>query len=330
MKKIIKNKDGLKATLSVIGIISLVVLLMYVISLLFPLGWAIITSFRDDMDFTMNGGWAKPNPWSLYNYKIMFKGDPDLAIDPTFVVPISATSGRASAKGISKIINNMFYAVGSSEKHAGIVEMVVNSLLYSIGSSILAMLMSLLVAYVVARYNFRFCRWIYVVVIIQMIIPIVGSLPSELQMATNLGLYDKILGIWVMKTHVQGLYFLVFYASFKQIPREYTEAAQVDGAGNFKIMTQIIFPFVKGSIFTVILLNFIGFWNDYQTPLVYMPSHPTLAYGLYWYTTGALDTSSSSTPAQLAGCIIVAIPLLALFIGFQKRLLGNITVGGLK
>lgn len=308
-KIIVKNKDGLKSTFTVIGIISLVVLLCYVVSLLFPLCWAIITSFREDLDFIMNGGWAKPDPWTFYNYKIMFVGDEVAGIDPTFVVPILE---------------------GTGTRNVQVHEMIMNSLLYAIGSSVLAMTMSLLVSYVVGRFDFKFCRIIYAVVIIQMIIPIVGALPSQLEMATKLGLYDSIFGIWVMNTYVQGLYFLVFYASFKQIPKDFTEAAQIDGAGNFRIMVSIIFPFVKGSIFTVILLNFIAFWNDFQTPLIFMPSHPTLAFGLYWYTTGALDASSSSTPAQLAGCIIVAIPLLVLFIAFQKRLLGNITIGGLK
>ncbi|MBQ9734848.1 MAG: carbohydrate ABC transporter permease [Clostridia bacterium] len=308
-KSIIKNKEGLKATCSVIGIISLIVLLLYVVSLLFPLGWAIVTSFREDLDFIMNGGWAKPDPWTFYNYKLMFVGDSEALIDPTFVVPVLGNEGTRYVK---------------------IPEMIMNSLLYAIGSSVLAMLMSLLAAYVVGRFEFKFCKVVYTIAIIQMIIPVVGALPSQLEMATNLNLYDSIFGIWVMNTHVQGLYFLVFFASFKQIPKDFTEAAQIDGAGNLSIMLRIIFPFVKGSIFTVILLNFISYWNDFQTPLIFMPSHPTLAFGLYWYTTGALDASSSSTPAQLAGCIIVAIPLLALFIAFQKRLLGNITIGGLK
>lgn len=305
----IKNKEGFKATFSAIGIISLIVLLFYVVCLLFPLGWAIVTSFRENLDFIMNGGWATPNPWTIYNYKLMFVGDAEAAIDPTFVVPVLGNAGT---------------------RFVEVPELILNSLLYAIGSSVLAMLMSLLAAYVVGRFDFKFCKVIYAIVIVQMIIPIVGALPSQLEMATSLGLYDSIFGIWIMNTYVQGLYFLVFYASFKQIPKDFTEAAQIDGAGNFSIMVRIIFPFVKGSIFTVILLNFIAFWNDFQTPLIYMPTHPTLAFGLYWYTTGALDASSSSTPAQLAGCIIVAIPLLVLFIAFQKRLLGNITIGGLK
>ena len=297
--------SGVKSTFSVLGIISLVVLLTYVVTLLLPLCWALVTSFRENLDFVMNGGWAMPEPWTLYNYKLMFVGDSVAAINPTFVVPI---------------------LVGKGTRNVQVAEMVMNSLLYAIGSSVLAMLMSLLVSYVVARFDFKFCT----VIIIQMIIPIVGALPSQLEMVTSLKLYDSIFGMWVMNTYVQGLYFLVFYASFKQIPKDFTEAAQIDGAGNFNIMVRIIFPFVKGSIFTVILLNFIAFWNDFQTPLIFMPSHPTLAFGLYWYTTGALDASSSSTPAQLAGCIIVAIPLLVIFIAFQKRLLGNITIGGLK
>ena len=91
-----------------------------------------------------------------------------------------------------------------------------------------------------------------------------------------------------------------------------------------------MFPFVKGTIVTVILLNFITFWNDYQTPLIYMPTHPTLAYGLYYFTSGSYEIATSNVPTQLAGCMLMAIPLFAVFIIFQKRILGNLSLGGLK
>ena len=206
-------------------------------------------------------------------------------------------------------------------------EMAFNSIAYALGSAVFSMLACLLTAYIAAIFKFKMCDWIYAVVIIQMIIPIVGLLPSELRMAHALGLDDSIPGMWIMKTYVTGLYFLVFYGSFKLIPKDYAEAAQLDGAGNFRIMVNIMFPFVKGSIFTVTLLRFITFWNDYQTPLLYMPTHPTLAYGLYHFTRGS---NNSDTPTQLAACILMAIPLFAVFVAFQKRLLGDLTIGGLK
>lgn len=300
-KRILKS-DSMKKTLTPFGIVSFLILFIYTMSLFIPFGWAILTSFRSAFSYSpyMDGEFAWPDPWIIDNYKDVWA---------YFTVKIPS---------------------GKSFRFVAIPEMAFNSVLYSIGSAFVAMAASLLVAYVVARFDFKFCGVIYFIIIVQMIIPIVGSLPSELRMARLLGLYDSIFGMFVMRCYVSGMYFLVFYGSFKSIPKDYAEAAQIDGAGNLTIMLRIMIPFVKGSIFTVVLLNFISCWNDYQVPLMYMPSHPTLAYGLFMYTGGNFEASTADTPHQLAGCVAMAVPLLIIFLIFQKRLLGDITVGGLK
>ena len=300
--KRISKFDSLKNTLTPFGIASFFILFVYAMSLLIPFCWAITTSFRSAMSYSpyMDGEFAWPNPWIIDNYKDVWT---------YFAVKIPS---------------------GATFRFVAIPEMALNSVLYALGSAFVSMATALLVAYVAARFDFKFCGVIYFIVIIQMIIPIVGSLPSELRMARALGLYDSILGMYVMRCYVNGMYFLVFYGSFKLIPKDYAEAAQIDGAGNWTVMFRIVIPFVKGSIFTVILLNFISCWNDYQVPLMYMPSHPTLAYGLFMYTGGNFDASTADTPHQLAGCVAMAVPLLILFLTFQKRLLGDLTVGGLK
>ena len=162
-----------------------------------------------------------------------------------------------------------------------------------------------------------------------MIIPIVGSLPSEIQMAKNLMLYDKLWGLWIMKANFLGMYFLLFYNNFKVLPMAYTEAAKIDGAGNTTIFLRIIFPLIKNTFITIMLIKFIEFWNDYQIPLVYMPSYPTIALGMYHmaYTT---INNLSRVPMRMAGSIMMITPILILFLAVQKRLLGNLTMGGIK
>ena len=304
-----KNKEFnkvLRETSSVFGIVSFFVLVAYTISLLFPFVWSIITSLRDPIAFTMDRyagfglwprDWGAPGTWAN-NYKTMFE---------QFGLMVATESG--------------------AQRKVKMLEMVYNSILYAGGSAILGTVACLLVAYATSKFKFRFCSVIYTTVIIQMILPIVGSLPSEIKMATQLGLYDTMVGMWIMKTYVSGLYFLVFYSSFQLIPNEYVEAAQLDGAGNYNIMFRIMFPFVKGSIFTIFLLKFIALWNDYQTPLLYMPTHPTFAYGIYEFSRGS---NTGELPVQLAAAMTMAIPLFAIFVAFQKRLLGDITIGGLK
>lgn len=299
-------KKSVRATLSPFGILSFVVLLLYGVSLMFPFIWSIVTSLRDPVGFVMEryigyGLWPKDwggdGTWAN-NYATVFE---------EFGIMVRTGLG--------------------SQRKVGMLEMIGNSVIYAVGSAILGTLACILVAYATSRFKFKFCSVIYTVVIIQMILPIVGSYPSEIKMATALGLYDNMFGMWIMKTFVSGLYYLVFYGAFQLIPNEYVEAAQLDGAGNWNIMLRIMFPFVKGSIFTIVLLKFIALWNDYQTPLLYMPTHPTFAYGIYDFTRGSV---TGDTPVQLAAAMVMAVPLFVLFVAFQKRLLGDITVGGLK
>jgi ABC-type glycerol-3-phosphate transport system permease component len=77
------------------------------------------------------------------------------------------------------------------------------------------------------------------------------------------------------------------------------------------------------------LLQFIGYWNDYQTPMIYLPSHPTIAYGLF-YSLFNSTPAFSYVGAKLASSMIVLLPILLVFLFSHKRLLGNITMGGIK
>lgn len=289
-----ENIQKKKRKVNVFMIVSFVVLFTYLLLILLPLLWAAMSSFKTNLQVTYNP-FDLPKKWLWSNYEIVFEN---------FVAPVA-----------------------SEYRNAGIGELLVNSVLYALGSAVLQMLSCMLTAYIVARFNFKFCNFLYTLVIVTMIIPIVGSLPSELRVARALGIYDTMVGSWMMKTYFIGLYFLIFHAAFKMVPNAYAEAAYLDGAGNFTVMTKIMIPFVKGTMFTVLLLNFITFWNDFQTPMVYMPSHPTIALGLY---TVVNNQQKTDVPMQFGACMIVAIPLIILFACFQNKLLGNLTTGGLK
>ena len=130
-----------------------------------------------------------------------------------------------------------------------------------------------------------------------------------------------------MKSHFLGMYFLVYQGVFRGIHQSVTEAAKIDGAGNMRIFLRIILPLAKTTFFLVFLLQFIAFWNDYQTPLLYLPNHPTIAQGLYYFN---FSTSNefSTVPAKIAGAMFVLIPILIVFMIFKNKLMGNLTLGG--
>ena len=138
-----------------------------------------------------------------------------------------------------------------------------------------------------------------------------------------------MIGMWILKSGFLGMHFLIFYGMFKAMPKDYSEAAYVDGANNFTVMVRIMFPLARNTFLTIMLIKFIDLWNDYYMTMQFMPNIKTLAFGLYEYSQ-SYKPAISSTPMKLAGCCILAVPVLVLFLCFHDRIMGNISMGGIK
>lgn len=118
---------------------------------------------------------------------------------------------------------------------------------------------------------------------------------------------------------------------FQTLPHDYEEAAYIDGAGYFKAMWSIIFPMAKPSIITVILFNFLSFWNEYIISMTLMSSatgQKTLPVGLL--NLMQAQQSAAQYGMMYAGLVLVMLPTLILYMCVQKQLTEGMTVGGLK
>ena len=111
----------------------------------------------------------------------------------------------------------------------------------------------------------------------------------------------------------------------------YAESAKIDGAGHATIFFRIMLPLAKPSLFAVGIITFIGYWNDYYAPYMYLRNYPTLAVGIYQMssdiTTGA---NSYDYPALFAIMTISVVPIIVLFSIFQKTIMENMVAGGIK
>lgn len=292
-----------KNTFSVTLIVLCVILALYTVILMIPLLWALYTSF---MDYTMYDlGTTRED------LKMMMNWD------------------NLTWQNLITAFTDFKVTISGGTHH--ITEMFLYSILYSGGCAIIATMVPCVMAYLVARFNFFFGKIVYGIVLLTMAIPIVGSLPSEIRMIENLNLMDSLWGLYVLRANFLGIYFLVFYAQFKGIPKDYTEAAELDGASDWHIMVKIIFPISVGTITTVMLLNFISYWNDYQIPMIYWSSHPVMAYGMYYFVRYAYgQEGQATTPVHVSSMMLVAIPILILFGIFNKKIMSNMSVGGVK
>lgn len=298
MKKIKRKNGAIKEGFSPLTIVMAVILGLYCLVLAIWLVWALLTSFKNPNDFLGNK-YGLPNPWYFDNFAyVIYEYKVEKLID-----------------GVSTVISTG--------------DMILNSVLYSVGSAFVATLVPCITAYLCARYKYKFSKIIYSIVLVCMVIPIVGSQASELQIVIKMGIYDHMFGMWILKSGFWGLYFLVFHEVFLSIPNAYGEAAEIDGASDFCIMTKISLPLAKNTFFTVLLIMFVTYWNDFQTPMLYLPTHPTISEALYWIKSSSFNYFAKM-PVKMAAPMMFLIPVLVIFLCFHKRLLGNLTVGGVK
>ncbi len=280
-------------------IIIFVFLGLYAVSLIFPMLWAVISSFKGRFDLLGNP-FGMPKTWVYRNFKTAAEG---IAMDVPY---------------------------GASVRTVGIAGQMLNSVIYSAGSAFVNCFVLCLVAYLVAKYDFGFSKFVYGIVVVTMMIPIIGSLPSEMQIMTALRLKDSVFGVFVLRAGFTGMYFLIFYAQFKSVSDGYAQAASIDGASHTRIMFEIIFPLVRGTFGVVFLVLLVNFWNDYQTPMLYLTSNPTVSYGLYMLHAQPRDNSAGALPVKLAACILSCLPPIIIFIIFRNKMMGNFSAGGLK
>ena len=323
-----KNKavaEERKAKLSPLTITMLVVLCLYCVVMFVLLGWSFIKSLQAFWDDSDNKVLPQVFFWSNSAFnRFMYISEGGLDKDLTWL---------GNYAYIIKNFENTKYLYDElgnriGEVKIGFGRMALYTIGYAGGGAFVNTLVQCTTAYVCARYAFKFSGVVYGAVIVAMILPVVGSLPSEIAMARAVGIYDKIWGMWLMRANFLGLYFLVFHEMFKAIPASYSEAATIDGATDFQILWKIGFPLARNTFMTCFLLNFVTLWNDYQISTVYLPTHPTLAEGVHWLQNG-LQIGAYS-PIRLSGVFVLMTPILILFLCFHKRLMGNLTIGGVK
>lgn len=204
-----------------------------------------------------------------------------------------------------------------------------NSILVVGGGVIITLISCSLASYTVAKYKFRGRNLIYNIVIVAMMVPIVGTLPAQYRLIVNtLHLRDNIIGVWFLYSGGFGFNFLFLYAYFKGISWTYAEAAQLDGASDFRIFVQIMIPMAKPALTAIGVLSFMGYWGDYQTPYLYLPSMPTVALSLKDMS-DQMDYQPN-LPLTLAMAVCATLPIIIIFCAFQKQIMSNLTMGGLK
>ncbi len=267
---------------------------IYAVSLIYPFVWAFLNSLKTNKEYFDNS-FSLPKDWLFSNYITVFS---------FLKVPKS---------------NPLYYT--------NLGAMFFNSVWFTVGTSFLGISSSTMVAYALAKYRFPGRQVIYGVSIFVMIIPIVGSMPAYYRLIHNLHIYNSPLYL-VTATGGIGFNFIVMYGFFKNVAWSYAEAGFIDGASNWQVFLKIMMPQARPAFFSLFIIACVGVWNDYMTPLLYLPDYPTVPTGLFLFK--QVSTQSNNEPLYFAGVLISMLPVLALFIAFQDVIMSNTVAGGLK
>lgn len=218
-----------------------------------------------------------------------------------------------------------------------------NSVIVTALALVLLLVVALPAAYVLSRFRFRsrgllnaaFMGGLFINVN-YIVVPIFLMFVDADSMMRNIGgkpFFLNNLFVLAVVYAATALPFTIYLLSgyFATLPKAYEEAAYVDGASYFKTMYKIIIPMAKPSIITVILFNFLSFWNEYIIAMTLL-SDPnggkTLPVGLM--NLMKAQNAAAQYGQMYAGLVMVMLPTLILYICVQKKLTQGMTLGGLK
>ena len=271
--------------------IAFIIFAIHAFTLLFSIWWGFMSSLKTQKEFAINPPLSLPSDFlgGFVNYTDAFK-----------LLKVRGT--------------NFFGLVG-------------NSMYYAIGAALLRTTISMISAYFVVRYSCWYTKFIWSWMLVDMVVTLDASSAASYKMWARIGVTDTP---WILVMYIGTSVFgmLIFTGAWRGIAWDYAEAAKIDGAGHLTILFKIMIPQVSGVWATLFLMDFITYWNDSGTPMMYFPNMPTLAQGLYEYE--EQTTRAINMPLYFSGLMMSMVPILILFFCFSNLIMEKVYIGGLK
>lgn len=202
-----------------------------------------------------------------------------------------------------------------------------NSVKISVTYVLLYLFITSLAAFGFSRLHFRGREIVFWICMSSMMVPGVINMIPNYFIVYRLGLIDNMFSM--VLPGLSGVFGVFMLRQFMLgVPKEYDDAARIDGAGKFRIYLNIVLPLCLPALVTLALFSFQGNWNDYMWPLMVTnrPETRTLAAGLSTF----IERYSHQYGKLMAGAIVSALPVLVVFVLGQKYFIRGISIGGIK
>ena len=211
---------------------------------------------------------------------------------------------------------------------AGIGRFFLNSVVVVFGALALTMLFGAMSAYVLARFSFPGRRLLYYLMLAGLTFPIFLAIVPLFFVLRGLALLNTLPGL-ILTYAAFAFPFTVFflYAFFRTLSTSIAEAAAMDGAGEWRIFFQIMLPMARPGLATVAILNFVGLWNQFLLPVALNtnPENYVLTQGMASFASQA--GYSVDFGALFAAVVITVVPVLVVYLIFQRQLQGSVSQG---
>lgn len=202
-----------------------------------------------------------------------------------------------------------------------------NSIFISVVSTILTLIVTSMAAYAIAKIPFKGSRLFFLYFLLGMMVPGEATIVPLFITVNKLKLIDSYAGL-ILPGIAGSMNLIIMTSFFKGIPDELLEAVKIDGGGVLTMFTKIILPLSKTILSTVCIFSFIGSWNSYLWPLLCAMSSDmfTLPIGVPTFA----GTYTVDYVLPLTASMVASLPMLIIYIIFEKRIVSGITLGAIK
>ena len=270
----------------------------------FPLYWIISGAFKTGAEINAREPAWWPSEWVMTNFDKLF----DRRSAPLFDFEIFG-----------------YIITGPTVPAA--IRWLVNSVFMSVMAMLLTCLTSAMAGYALAKKRFYGRTLLFSLIVCAMALPKQVILIPLLREMNALGLYDTV---WSVIFPVVGWPFGVFLLKqfAEGIPTEMVEACRIDGASEWRTFTDVMFPMIKPGVGACAIYTFINSWNDYFMQLIMLPTNKHLPISLGIAT--MQGESSIDFGLLMAGAALASVPIIIVFLIFQKYFTKGITMGAVK
>ncbi len=281
-------------------IICVILIILLAALSIFPLYWIITGAFKNSREINSATPIWWPSEWVLDNFDRLFS--------------------KRSAPLFT------FFGI-NGPKVPGAIRWLVNTVFMAVAAMVLTCITASMAGYALAKKRFYGQKLLFSLIVCAMALPKQVILIPLIKEMSTLGLYDTL---WAVIFPTVGWPFGVFLMKqfSESIPREMLEAARIDGSSEAKTFVEIVVPMIKPGIGALAIFTFINSWNDYFMQLIMLSKSSNLTISLGIATMQA--ENSTDFGIIMAGAALASVPIIVVFLIFQKYFTKGITMGAVK